>query len=57
MPGSSYRIVLNMSAEQIRYVFPDGQVPGLFVFGNMEVSGPSASVLELRPWEARIYQA
>lgn len=51
-----YLIVLNCSGEAVAYSVPGGVKPGQWVIANLARTEEHGSVLNLRPWEARIYK-
>ena len=52
--ADTYLMVENFSSAPVSYVLPGGMKPGHLLVGNYPAA--KADVLELKPWESRIYQ-
>ncbi len=55
MGQKRFLVVLNFSEKPIAYTVPDGIKPGPLVLSNLKDSESGTDVLNLKPWEARVY--
>ncbi|AXC14353.1 Oligo-1,6-glucosidase [Acidisarcina polymorpha] len=51
-----YLIVLNFSPSTVQYKLPDGLQAGRLALSNLKSKEENSTVLNLSPWEARIYR-
>jgi len=51
-----YLVVLNFSQDAVAYPLPQGMKAGKLQVSNLGPAEENASVLKMKPWEARVYR-
>jgi oligo-1,6-glucosidase len=54
--AESYLILLNFSRNRISYALPEGLKAGSLTISNSNAREEDCTVLQLDPWEARVYR-
>ena len=52
-----YLAVLNFSKDEVAYSFPDGRKGKRLLISNLDSEEENVSQVNLRAWEARVYQS